>query len=112
MLREEPLSLSRLPLMAKFYLLPPRALIAQKLLATLGIVEPQSPLLAELAETIGRAVEATGAFVVYRDDLPLHESMPQSLMDGFGAEVGDEVVEILADLSPRRSQIRRPPLAA
>jgi hypothetical protein len=98
--------------MATFYLLPPRALLGQQLLATFGIVEPESPLCTELAETIGRAVEAAGAYVVYRDDLPPNDEDAQFLMDGFGAEVGDEVVEIVAHSAPLRWQIRRPPLAA
>jgi hypothetical protein len=56
----------------------------------------------EAVESFGRAVESTGAFVVYRDDLPLGEETALALADGFGAEPGDEVVEItLGGSAPR-----------
>jgi hypothetical protein len=98
--------------MATFYLLPPRALLGQRLLATLGISEIQLPLTTELAEALGSAVEATGAFVVFQDDLPSKEDVEQFLIDGFGAEVGDEVIEATIDSAPRRWRLSIPPLAA
>ena len=98
--------------MATFYLLPPRALLGQKLLATLGIHDLQLPLCVELAETLSKVVEATGAYVVYRDDLPHGDDPAQSLRDGYGAEAGDEVIEIVFDREPRRWHLDSASLAA
>jgi hypothetical protein len=88
--------------MATFYLLPPRAVLGQRLLATLGIPHTRLPLCAELAESLGKAVEATGAYVVYRDDLPPGDELIRTLIDGFGAESGDEIIEVAAGEAPRR----------
>ena len=98
--------------MATFYLLPPRALLGQKLLATLGIHDLQLPLCVELAETLSKVVEATGAYVVYRDDLPHWDDLAESLRDGFGAEAGDEVIHIAFDTEPRRWHLNAALLAA
>lgn len=92
--------------MATFYLLPPRALLGNRLATVLGLpIEASNCDLAlwmEAVESIGRAVETTGAFVVYRDDLPPGEDPAHALADGFGAENGDEVVELESGAAPRR----------
>jgi hypothetical protein len=93
--------------MSTFYLLPPRAVLGQRLVAALGIpmTESNSNSAAwmEAAESLGKAVESTGAFVVYRDDLPPGEETALALAAGFGAELGDEVVEITpGEATPRR----------
>jgi len=98
--------------MAAFYVLPPRALLDQRLLAALGIHDLKLPPCVELAESFGKAVEATGAYVAFRDDLPFANDLAQSLMDGFGAETGDEVIEISLDTAPRRWRLAGLPLAA
>jgi hypothetical protein len=85
-----------------FYLLPPRAVLGQRLLAALGISSLPTPEVAEVVETLGKAVETTGAFVVYRDDLPPGDEPARALVDGFGAEQGDEIIEIGSDTVPRR----------
>jgi hypothetical protein len=81
--------------MSTFYLLPPRAALGQRLLATLGIASLQVTSCVEVVEALGKTLETTGGFVVYRDDLPLGEEPARALLDGFGAESGDEVIEIL-----------------
>ena len=96
--------------MATFYLLPPRALLGKRLFAALGITELSLPAAPEMAEALGRAIEATGAFVAYRDDVPPGDEPARALVDGFGAETGDEIIEIGVDQPPRRWQL--PPLAA
>ena len=98
--------------MATFYLLPPRALLGQKLLANLGNHDLQLPLCVELAETLAKVVEATGAYVVYRDDLPNGVEPAQSLRDGYGAEAGDEVIEVVFDAQPRHWNLDSTSLAA
>jgi hypothetical protein len=104
-----------LPIMSTFYLLPPRRVVAKYLTAALGIpvdfAEDNAPLWNEAAETLSRAVEATGAFVVYREDLPAGENPARALADGFGAEVGDEVIEVQPGAGPAR-RWRVPPVAA
>jgi hypothetical protein len=96
--------------MSTFYLLPPRRVVAQYLAVALGIppelAEDNASLWNEAAETLSRAVEAAGAFVVYRDDLPPGEDPVCALAHGFGAEVGDEIIEI----HPADASIRRWPL--
>jgi hypothetical protein len=42
------------------------------------------------------AVGETDAFLVFRDDLPAGERVAQALVDGFGAEEDDEVIEVRA----------------
>jgi hypothetical protein len=56
---------------------------------------------AQLAEVLTTAAQASGGeapgddvYVLYRDDLPPGEFLPRALLDGFGAEEGDEVVEV------------------
>jgi hypothetical protein len=84
--------------MSTFYLLPPRAVFGRRLVAALGIPltvsNSDSTAWMEAAEALGKAVESTGAFVVYRDDLPPGEETAVALADGFGAEPGDEVIEL------------------
>jgi hypothetical protein len=46
-------------------------------------------------------------FVVYREDLPEDEDLPQVLVDGFGAEPGDEIVELRASGRPGAWRVRR-----
>jgi hypothetical protein len=96
--------------MSTFYLLPPRRVVAQYLAVALGIpvelVEDNASLWNEAAETLSRALEAAGAFVVYRDDLPPGEDPVRALANGFGVEVGDEVIEV----QPAQRSIRRWPL--
>lgn len=96
--------------MTTFYLLPPRAVLGHRVFAALGIPLAQSPVCAELADAISKTIETMGALVVYRDDLPLDEEPARALVDGFGAEAGDEIIEIGSDHAPRHWQL--PPRAA
>jgi hypothetical protein len=48
-----------------------------------------------LPDLVEATVQMTaGLHVVYREDLPSGEPVDQALRDGFGAESGDEVVEV------------------
>jgi hypothetical protein len=49
----------------------------------------------DLADALGAAAGCHDeVIVVYRDDLPTGELVTRALVDGFGAEPGDEVIEI------------------
>jgi hypothetical protein len=52
---------------------------------------------ARLAEVVGQLVDGRkDVYVVYREDLPPGEPLPRALVYGYGAEAGDEVVEVRA----------------
>jgi hypothetical protein len=82
-----------------FYLLPPRPLLGE---CFAGYLQPLFPGLqwtsaacAELADTLTAVVvRRTDVYVVYREELPDGEDPARALADGFGAEAGDEVIEI------------------
>ncbi|MFN4257875.1 MAG: hypothetical protein ACK4RK_01155 [Gemmataceae bacterium] len=106
--------------MATFYLLPPRPALRQDLDAYLqrwfpGLSCPAERL-AELMDLCGAiATQAADVFIVHREDLPLGEDAVQALRDGFGAEAGDEIIEIRAGQRPGELHAHRcrvPVLAA
>lgn len=85
--------------MATFYLLPPRPLLGQRFAAYLHNLFPGMefgvPEWPELAETLGAAASRQPeVYVVYREELADDGDPSLSLMEGFGAEAGDEVVEV------------------
>jgi hypothetical protein len=59
-----------------------------------------------LLDVVAELVESQGAFLAFRDELPVGEPLEQALMDGLGAEPGDEVIEVrppaLNGEAPRR----------
>jgi hypothetical protein len=96
--------------MSLFYLLPPRPLLNQRFkdfarlllpgLASAGPVDFVA-LLHELAR------QQPDVYLVHREDLPEEDDPVQSLVDGFGAEAGDEIVEIRTGFQPTDTSIRR-----
>ncbi|MFO0800688.1 MAG: hypothetical protein U0804_24755 [Gemmataceae bacterium] len=78
--------------MATFYVLPPRACLDDAVAAFLGKLLPGLPAPAwdQFADRLVRP----GAYLVPRDELPDDEPLAAALADGFGAEVGDRVVEV------------------
>ncbi len=85
--------------MSVFYLLPPRVVVADRLTRFLHPMLPgidwDSHARFGLAEAIGTAAAGQkDVFVVYREDLSSGEPTGQALANGFGAEPGDEVIEI------------------
>ena len=84
--------------MSTFYLLPPRPLLGEHFAGFLQTVFPglswDGPRNANLVETLASAVCQPDVFVVFREELPDGESLALALMDGFGAEAGDDVVEV------------------
>jgi hypothetical protein len=97
--------------MSTFYLLPPRALLAdrladclQGLLPGIGLdVSCRQRLCARLCE----AVEAPDVYLVHREDLPEGESPARALVEGYGAAAGDEVVEVRCGAHPGELSARR-----
>jgi hypothetical protein len=81
-----------------FYLLPPRSLLADHLIDCLAAFLPgvefdcadRCRLFSDLIESIGIG----NLFVVYREDLRAGAAVEAALVDGYGAEQGDEVVEV------------------
>jgi hypothetical protein len=87
--------------MSTFYLLPPRPHLARRFTAFLAAWFPGlnwqgsgcADLIEGLAETASRHPDV---FVVHREDLPEGEEPIRALIDGFGAEAGDEVIELVS----------------
>lgn len=91
--------------MSTFYLLPPRPVLGERFAAYLGTLFPgldwSTKSCAELADVLGATVSRnTDVFVVYREELTAGEDPAQALRDGFGAETGDEVVEVKPGIKP------------
>ena len=87
--------------MSTFYVLPPRPLFGDRLTAFLQTVLPgldwDMAARTDLADAVADvAASETDAFLVFRDDLPAGERVAQALVDGFGAEEDDEVIEVRA----------------
>ena len=85
--------------MSTFYLLPPRPLVAERLTEYLRTLFPGLDLswmkgldLASFLES--SAADHAGVYVVYREELADGEDTSTALQNGFGAEAGDEVVEV------------------
>lgn len=101
--------------MSIFYLLPPRAMLGDRLAKFLQPLLPgldwDSRMRLNLAEMVGAAAGAhPNVFIVYREELPAGESTDRALAHGYGAESGDEVVEIRLgarseELSARRWRV-------
>ena len=83
--------------MSTFYLLPPRRFLAEHLASYLDGVFPgldwDNP--SELVETLSAAASAhSDVYVVHREDLPHLGDIGPALIEGFGAEDGDRVIEV------------------
>ena len=85
--------------MSRFFLLPSRLTLGRlygELLTTLfpGLTWRQQDWL-DLAELLGSAAQShPDVFVVYREDLPDDVPVDHALRHDFGAQPGDEVVEV------------------
>ena len=98
--------------MSIFYLLPPRPFVGDRIADFLQTLFPglawDSSARTSLADLLGNtAAESDGVYVIYRDDLPGGEAAAQALRDGFGAEAGDEVVEVRPSGRPGEVVTRR-----
>ncbi len=97
--------------MSTFYLMPPRPFLGDRFAAFLQTIFPgldwDSSARMNLAEVLGEAAGRDDIYVIYRDDLPHEESPSQALVHGFGAEAGDEVVEVRPGGRPGEIVTRR-----
>jgi phosphatidylserine/phosphatidylglycerophosphate/cardiolipin synthase-like enzyme len=83
--------------MARFYLLPPRDHVGKQVSRLLQTVLPGLSLAPELClEWLQSVIAGAGeeVYLVHREDLP-DQNLTASLRDGFGAEVGDRVVQVV-----------------
>jgi hypothetical protein len=97
---------------ATFYLLPPRPLLGDRVADFLSSLLPgldwDSGMRTNLADAIASAAEVhDGVYVVFRDELPVGELPESALADGFGAETGDEVIEVRPATTPGGLTSRR-----
>lgn len=102
--------------MATFYLLPPRPLMAQHFVTFLQSVFPGLQWDTPTRQNLTEALEAAATcrpdvFVIFREDLPEEEPALVTLMEAYGAEEGDEVIDIQASegsgrLVPRQWEVR------
>ena len=101
--------------MSTFYVLPSQALLGQRFAEFLEAAFPgvhwQRADWRHLAEALGaELLRQSDAYLVYREDLPEGTPLEEELAADFGAEAGDEIVEVslggrLAALTTRRSRI-------
>src|SRR5205814_6970269 len=85
--------------MATFYVLPSRPQLGQRFAELLAGLFPGTAWPREdwqdLAEALGAAaVRRPDIYVVFAEDLPADQPLEPGLIDRFGAEPGDEVVEV------------------
>jgi hypothetical protein len=81
-----------------FYVLPPRPVLAERLSAYLHNLLPGLDWTrltsADMTDWLAAACRQPDVYVIYREELPAGEEPRQALCDGFGAEAGDEVIEV------------------
>lgn len=85
--------------MATFYLLPPRHVVSEHLGSFLGALFPgldwSNQVIPELAETLSEAAHThPDIYVVYQEDVAQDADPAATLLRDFGAERGDEIVEV------------------
>jgi hypothetical protein len=98
--------------MSTFYLLPPRPLLGERFAGFLQTLFPgldwDCAMRINLADALGEAAAShPDVFVIYREDLPEGETPSHALVEGYGAEAGDEVIEIRAGISAGEMTARR-----
>jgi hypothetical protein len=102
--------------MSVFYVLPPRPVLGEAFAGFLQRIFPglhwDAAMRSNLADALGEAAGGhADVYVVYREDLPPGQAVGQGLADLFGAEPGDEVVEVRpagrgSELTASRWQLR------
>ncbi len=98
--------------MSTFYLLPPRPYLGQCFARYLQGLFPglswESSVWDNLADGLTNAATChADVYVVHREELPPGEDPARALADGFGAEPGDEVIEVRAAERPGEWAARR-----
>src|SRR5262249_41025400 len=98
--------------MSTFYLLPSRPILGQRFANYLQKLFPgldwPGTSWGDLADVLGTtATRHPDVYVVYREELPEGEDLDQALAHGFGAELGDEVIEVFAGTTPAETATQR-----
>jgi hypothetical protein len=98
--------------MAVFYLLPPRPYLGERCAGFLQTFLPgldwDAAARTQLADLFGAALAGRpDVFLVHREDLAPDTTPSGALADGFGAEPGDEVVEVRPGAGPGELTTRR-----
>jgi hypothetical protein len=103
--------------MATFYLLPSPGYLGKALKPYLQVLFPglhwDESILLQLTERVRDAAsQHADAYVVYQHELPEDADVVQAIVDAYGAEPGDEVIEIHACYRIGGWRIRRRRVAA
>lgn len=98
--------------MSTFYLLPPRAVVGERFSQFLKNIFPGLEVGSSSWTQMGDALAALASqqnniFVVHGEDLPQGEEPAQALVHGYGAECGDEVIEVIPGQTPLELIARR-----
>jgi hypothetical protein len=98
--------------MATFYVLPPRPFFGRCYATYLQTLFPgltwDDAVCPELADRLSSvAADRKDVYVVYREELPEDEDLARGLADGFGAEPGDEVIEVRLGRDAHRWRLGR-----
>ena len=85
--------------MAKFYLLPPRPVVGDAFARFLHEWLPGLPAFSDQCSALTDAIQMVACqnpevYLIFREDLPEGETSERALADGYGAEPGDEVIEM------------------
>lgn len=97
--------------MAVFFVLPPRAVLGECFARYLGQLFPglqwEPSAWPELADVLTGITQSRPAvYLVHREELPAGEAVEQALLDGFGVEPGDEIIEVHARVNSRELSAR------
>jgi hypothetical protein len=94
--------------MATFYILPPRECLEQSVAAFVERLVPGLPAPASWLDDLlhGLTANQPGVYLLHREDLSGGDAATE-LIDGFGAEPGDEVVEVGLSVGGRMPSVRR-----
>jgi hypothetical protein len=103
--------------MATYFLLPPRPSMGEHFATYLERLFPgqkwNGQEWQELAEMLGSLLaRRPEVYVVFGEDLPVDTDPEEALAAGYGAEVGDEIVEIKLAHLPQRPVLNRRLLAS
>jgi hypothetical protein len=98
--------------MSTFYVLPPRPFLGECFSGYLQALFPglrwERSVWPGLADTLGQtAADQADTYVVYQEEIPDGADLTSCLADCFGAEPGDEVVEVRAGHAPGALITRR-----
>ena len=85
--------------MATYYLLPPRECLEHAVGQFVNRILPGVPIPESLwaclvEHLVGLPSAHSARYVIHREDLPGMGSLDRDLVEGFGAEAGDRVVEV------------------